>query len=350
MFSLVSADYIETQGGRVGTVKVASGTLRVRVGSLVVESDPRIREVQTRLEAGTQVRILGRQDGWYRIEPPPGVFFYVSADFSERISEREARELMRKQPASLATTERTPHATLAADATPQPPANEEETTMSPPAEPMRIVEPRPAEQAGMVDGSGGSAPLAAASRSEPATPPAAAPAQGSRSLRERLSAMEPAMIRALRSPPNAASDQEWVDRLRPLVNQRQDASVADRASFWMIRFQSRINRGRASSPTTPAAATTGESVEARGVLYPSFEVPAGPYGLRYRLVTPHTNRVTAYVEFDPLLGLNPSRLVGKYVGVTGEPYLEPTKRVQVIRARSTTTLATPDGGGREGGG
>ena len=348
-FSLVSADYVDVGGDGVGTINVASGTLRVRVGSQVIESDPRIREVQTRLDAGAKVRILGRQDGWYKIAPPEGVYFYVSSDFSEIVSEQQARELASQQRVSLDRRVDQPGAVQAADVTPTKHDNADGAVDAPPARPMEQLRPLadtdnaasgtpPTDVAGEVQGRGFNEATPAA----PAAPAAIATWLG------RLIAWEPEMLSDLRLPPNEARDRTWVQRLQPIAQQREDAVAADRAAFWIIRFDQRTPQSRPSEPLQRPSEFP--EMQARGVLYPSFQVPAGPYGLRYRLVEPHTNRVVGYAEFDPQRGVNPRELIGKYVGVSGEPFEEPTQRVQVIRVWSTTILSTAGGKSRDGGG
>jgi hypothetical protein len=73
VFSLVAAEYVDRRGPSAGIVSVRSGTLRVRVGSLVRDVDPLQAEVQTLLERGAAVQIVAEQGPWLRIVPAPGV-------------------------------------------------------------------------------------------------------------------------------------------------------------------------------------------------------------------------------------------------------------------------------------
>src|SRR5205085_6799858 len=50
----------------------------VRTGS---ELNPMKTTVQTKLDAGTDVKIVGEQEEYYKIEPPPGAYLYVQKDF-----------------------------------------------------------------------------------------------------------------------------------------------------------------------------------------------------------------------------------------------------------------------------
>ena len=96
VYSIVSADYIETVGENRGIVRVVT-TLRVRVGSDIQPRDPLLSEVQVRLPSGAEVRILGHlDDRWLKIAPPKDVYVYVFGDYVERIDEAEAQRLMNR--------------------------------------------------------------------------------------------------------------------------------------------------------------------------------------------------------------------------------------------------------------
>src|SRR4051794_649725 len=75
-FSYVGKAYVERRGdGGVGRVTTAAN---VRTGS---ELNPMKTTVQTKLDAGTDVKIVGEQEEYYKIEPPPGAYLYVQKDF-----------------------------------------------------------------------------------------------------------------------------------------------------------------------------------------------------------------------------------------------------------------------------
>lgn len=93
VFSYVAALYIQRRPDGTGVVSVQSGTLRVRVGSLVRDLDPERSDVQTRLENGAVVQIVGQEGDWLKIVPPPGVWFHVSQDFVTPISDEAASRL-----------------------------------------------------------------------------------------------------------------------------------------------------------------------------------------------------------------------------------------------------------------
>lgn len=94
-FSYVGKAYVERRGdGSVGRVTTAAN---VRTGS---DLNSMKTTVQTKLEAGTDVRILAEQDEYYKIDPPPGAYLYVKKDFVapvERIG-AEGEEIAVKAP------------------------------------------------------------------------------------------------------------------------------------------------------------------------------------------------------------------------------------------------------------
>lgn len=83
IYSLISGEFVDTLDHKDGVVN--GDNVRVRAGSLL--TDDRY-QVQTQLKKGDRVRILGRNDdGFLRIEPPPGVTLWVHASFVERVSD-----------------------------------------------------------------------------------------------------------------------------------------------------------------------------------------------------------------------------------------------------------------------
>jgi len=97
-FSLISKDYVRRDGNE-GTV---TGThVRVRAGSEVMPA--RTDRIQTRLNVGDKVNILGELGDFYKIEPPAGVHLWISADYV-KASGAEPLTTMPTQPAPPPTT------------------------------------------------------------------------------------------------------------------------------------------------------------------------------------------------------------------------------------------------------
>lgn len=101
--SLVASEFIDRVGGASGVVNVDT-SLRVRVGSDVQQRDPELSEVQTRLQPGDEVEILGQlNEQWLKITPPTGVHVYIWGDFTERVSEEETARIAANKPSAKPT-------------------------------------------------------------------------------------------------------------------------------------------------------------------------------------------------------------------------------------------------------
>ena len=80
---------------------VTGNFIRVRAGSVKVPP-VNARQVQTKLNYGTVVQVIGERDDFYKIVPPPGCYFWISLDYIRSIGPvtAEAAKSMRSQVAS----------------------------------------------------------------------------------------------------------------------------------------------------------------------------------------------------------------------------------------------------------
>ncbi|MEP0848202.1 MAG: hypothetical protein HRF50_15435 [Phycisphaerae bacterium] len=301
-FSLVSAEYVQRAGDDAGVVAVRSGTLRVRVGSSISESDPMTHEVQSLLPNGAPVRILGQDGGWLRIVPPADVYYYVSADFVEPIGEDLARTL----------------------ATAPPPA---------PAS-------APAPAAG-----------AALERLEPAAPATRPAAAGTSSWAQRLQGAEAAVAAENAKP---VLEQVWSPillQINPIAMQREQVDVARQAESLIQRVRQAVaaqNQARAvttatqpaaANPVQPARPVQPGKFDAEGLLRATFALPASEHGLRYKLIDPFTYKVRAYAEVPFGTGINATAAVGRYVGIRGERVMDVDYGAPLYRVSQMTVLS-----------
>ena len=65
--------------------QVRGNQVRVRAGSINVVPPANASEIQTRLNFGDEVRIIGARDNFYKIECPQGCYFWVALDFVEPV-------------------------------------------------------------------------------------------------------------------------------------------------------------------------------------------------------------------------------------------------------------------------
>jgi hypothetical protein len=315
VFSIVAARYIERVGDRRGVVRVNT-TLRVRVGSDIQRRDPLLSEVQTRLPPDAEVEIVGELDPhWLKIVPPKGVHVYISGDFVEQVSAEVAKRLRAARRSS------TPPVSTAS---------------------------RP------------SRPTVAGATTRPARPPELTGPWGRR--------LKPILTRIELEGRKPAGEQSWdliLDRLEPIAAQREEPQVARLAAEWTREVRQHAQDQAALRAGQEVARRSEEGrarqarelqeirraadqlkapspFDARGVLRPSFVLPAGPYGMRYKLQDPFTHKVRAYVELPTELDIDVQTCLGKYVGIRGER--KPVEGVSVPLFRVTKmTVLNPDG-------
>jgi hypothetical protein len=311
VFSLVGAQYIERVGEDRGLVKVDT-SLRVRVGSDIQPRDPMLSEVQTRLERGAEVRILGPLDGgWLRIVPPDGVCAYVASDYVEQIAPELAEQLRAAKTSAVTAVSEGPAqpAEPTAQSAEQPDLSGPwGLRLAPVLESVEAEQQKPADEQSW----------------EPLTTQL-------RPIAEQREEPQVARLAAARlEEVNRRAQQQTVAR-----QAREIARQAEQRQARHERELESIRRAREDRQARP-------DFDARGVLRPSFAVPAGPYGLRYKLENPFTHQVAAYVEFPTELGVDATACVGKYVGVRGEAQTIKGISVSILRVSHLTVL-NPNG-------
>ena len=296
VFSLVSAAHVELGPNKRGVVAVERGKLRVRVGSAVRKLDPSRSEVQTLLPREAVVQVRENLGEWLKIDPPAGVFVYVWAEFTERISESDALQWLRDQEAVLnPDSVQKPAAKSAADADGV----------------KHAADQRPPS----IDLSG--------------------------RWGVQLAAVEGGVEAEAKKP---IVDQEWsgvISELGPIASQRNEPEVARLAAAWIARLHERVTDQdlvRQAGAISRRQARAREQHErelagieqarrqrakapdfvARGELATSFAFDRKTHPRRYRLLDPLSRRIEAYVDFPPGYGGDPKALVGKLIGVRGK--------------------------------
>ncbi len=366
-FSYVSGEYIRRVSPELGVVAITDGTLRVRVGSTLTDSDPMTHEMQTRLNNGAEVRIVGEFGTWLRIVPPPDVFCYISEDLVA-VEGDTAFEAPRPGDPPVIITQPTAEFTIP-QVEPQPSGST--PTPTDVAVSDSAVAPRPVEPATVGDG-----PWARRVRvieewiaAERTKPPAR---QDWQSIVAQLQAVqnqfeEPraaeratALVREIESRPVGAppTSIEPTPSLpaSPATVERPAAGVSSSADGTAMPTASPqspsaapVDLPRGAPPAAsdvsqsqPASTDAGSGkFDAQGVLHPTFAIPVGANGLRYRLIDPVTKRVRAYVEFPFELSVSPSASVGRYVGIRGTLVVEADFAAPLYRATSLTTMQPP---------
>ena len=289
-FYFVAARYVERTGDKSGTVKVSTTPLNVRVGSQVMTIDPEKADVVGQIGNGTQLEILSQEGEWLRIAAPAGIACYISEDFVERVGDAEGSSAMAKQPA-VATGEKPAVSGEALKPTTSAPALSKEDLAGNWGQQFDRLEQKIQAEA--------EKPILQ---------------QSWDAIAENLK-----RIAAQREEPQiAAAAESWIPRVeRQRIEQdtqRQRARVAARDQQGKAQLEGEMANIKKSSDEFDGRT----DFEAIGMLRPTFALPVGENGLRYKLVDPTTNQTRAYIEIPTELGLEIKTINGKYVGIFGE--------------------------------
>jgi hypothetical protein len=302
VFSRVSAEHVDVQGEGRGVVSVKSGKLRVRVGGTQRDTDPLRAEVQTLLPVGAEVRIREREGEWLKIDPPTGVFVYVSEEYAERISEEDARRWLRDE--EIAAGGSGSDVELASDIEHPTPAGPDRAMQNPPV-----------------------------------APPSVQPDLSGKHGRD-LAGLENRIEQEAQKP---VLEQEWdaiINEMNGVASQKDEPQAARLAAAWTVRLRERVADQeliRQAREISRRQARGREQLEqelerirraqqeladdgpydARGELAQSFAFDRERHPRRYRLVNPLSDRIEAYLEFPESMKTDPRALLGRYVGVRG---------------------------------
>lgn len=305
MYSLVEQNYLDvSQDGR-GIVN--ADRVNVRAGA---DSTPHVYARQLKLDRGAEVRILGKRQAtlggqtmsFYQIEPPPGAYVWIKADYVE------AADGELESPSAEATEEQ--------------------------SEPNRSDEPRVAAM--------GEIPSTTDATAAPAAPsalPDAADGSGSPVLRERLATIEtdlkaefekPLLDRRFAPVRGAFAElahqdtdrvvkrfaelrldqiDHQIQMIETILSLREQDRELDDYRQEAIQARAEI---RVSTIDVPRTFTLAGELR-RSHIYDSPALPC-----RYRLVDPAETppRTLAYVEIPKEAELDPVPLLGRYVGIS----------------------------------
>jgi len=289
-FCYVDKSFVIRDRGDKGVVK--GDNVYVRAGSELPEHARNRTCVATSLSKGAEIKIISEHpDGYYRIVPPKGAFYWISRQFVRRvggpgtpIGERAGR-----------------------------PPTEDATTLAEGAE----KKAEPAEESPGIRTAGlGAAPAA----SQPAKPPKLlhvwqkkcdlVDAELKAALRQKPPPEDQLRTLRKRFVPIAEQNQEDVPRAYAKIRIKQIDVLLERAVF-----RARINRITAKLPRAePKVAATRAALPVR----PDYEgklVRSFAFEGRYRIVDRDDGKTLVYLEFPPECGIAPAPLVGRYVKV-----------------------------------
>lgn len=331
-YCLVGKAWVEKRGdGSIGRVRDGSNNVNVRIASNL---NNMITKVAMQLHSGTDVKILGEQDEYFKIAPPAGTFMWVHQKFVEPVKRVEVinnngqLEVRPLDPNKTLT-----QANVSTPNTPDKPAS----VVTPNNVAPLTLNPSPTDS---IPSNGSSSPAA----------PTTAPAQTAISSAEKEFDTLEARFNELSKLP---LEQQPVDELlvgyEKLVADKQlPESMLRMAEFRLkglkIRKEALIQyeetkklRDRLAEQTKPLEAEGSEIAQrleenrirqftAVGTLRPS----ALPFGGKtlYRLTDPATGRTVVYINSDDP---NVLKLEGLFIGIRGEVTEDPVRRIKFIR-------------------
>jgi len=330
-FCYVAKAYVEKHGdGSEGRV---TNTLNVRVGSTLNAMKTKLA---MKLDAGTNVQILGEQDEYFKIKPPEGVFVYVNKQFVDAVK------------------------VLASDTQAQTPATQPELAQAQPAENTggssgESWAPSPTEQATPatqptntavaenvpVNNSTGNG-ASAAPTTEPASQPSVASAEAefdqleiayADMLKQPLDQQDiPSMISSYQKMSASNQLPESLRRVAEAKSRFLASREKDRQEFLAVKKQQDEARQRQQ-----AILAEREEIQQRlrekevkyytavGTLRPS-SVQSGSTTL-YRLTDPANGRTVVYIRTnDSKLG----GMIGQFIGVRGEVTTDQQLSLRVV--------------------
>lgn len=344
-FSYVGKAYVERRGdGGIGRVTTAAN---VRTGS---ELNPMKTTVQSKLEPGTDVKIQGEQEEYYKIDPPPGAYLYVQKDYVvpvERIR-TEGEEVAANPPAKVEQPAQPPPATDGTGTTgkiadiaagPQgeareTPAVDGETRAPTATSPVVTNDPSPTEPRSPATGPADSRPASADARFEKL--------EGEFEAASQRPVIDQPVDELLTGYQELVKEDVLAESLKRIADvriaalkvrkQTREEFAAVRKSQEEMTARRQALQAEREELAEQIKATNVEFFAAVGTLRTS-SLQQGPRGTTlYRLTDPETGRTLVYVRSaDREFGA----LVNQFVGVKGELNADPLLRMKVIAPSET---------------
>ncbi len=268
-----------------------------------------------RVCAGELLRAVGREYGWFRIIPTEEVYSVVAADYIERTGPHTG----------IVRVDTTLRVRVGSDIQPRAPLLSEVQTRLTPGSVVEVIGPL------------GEGWLKI-------RPPRGVYVYVSEDYVERISDELARELRARSSPTTgAASTAPATARpaTAPAATSRP-ATVPAAASRPTASESCPIHGAPAGRPQRRAAVKPPPEplTVVVGLLEPCFDLQAGPYGMRYQILSTDRRHVLAYVEFPPELGFEAPREVGKYVRIEGVWRRRPHVKVRIMEVRKAHVIGT----------
>jgi hypothetical protein len=351
-FSYVGKAFVDRhgEGGKAGKV---NNTANVRAGSSM---NPMKTTIQTKLVPGADVKIVGEEDEYFRIEPPPGAYLYVSQQFVRPIGPAEG--IAAAQP-SRPDASATPGA-VATD--PLPSAGDTQAKAgTDTANSATDVDTATRQSADALlatpGGTGNSTGAGAATQpgvTGQTTQPAAVTAADAKfeeleaefNEASRKPVLDQPIADLLSRYEKAAQDDRLPESLKRIADARMAAlKVREEAKTQLLATRKSQEEMKQRNQALVAERqelaerikeTQVDYYTAVGTLRPS-SLQQGPRGtILYRLTDPDTGRTLVYLRSADKNELGP--LLNQFVGVRGELRKDPLLRLNVIQPTETKAI------------
>jgi hypothetical protein len=340
-FSYIGRAFVDRHGdGKAGKV---NNTANIRAGSSM---NPMKTTIQTKLVAGADVKILGEEDEYYKIEPPAGAYLYVSQQFVRPIGPADG--IAAAEGAASAGA-----APAASDAQANAGASTDPSNASKPAQSdVDAANRRTAEALAAIPGTPSPSAAGAATQPGITDQQATQPATAVSASDEKFEALEAEFAEASRKPvldqpiadfvaryQQASQDDRLPESLKRIADARLAAlKVRDEAKTQLLATRKSQDEMKQRNQALVAERqelaerikeTQVDFYTAVGTLRPS-SLQQGPQGtILYRLTDPDTGRTLVYLRSADKTQL--SGLLNQFVGVRGELRKDALLRLNVIQ-------------------
>ena len=355
-FSYVGKAFVDRHGdGKQGKT---NNTANVRAGSSM---NPMKTTIQTRLVAGQDVKILGEEDEYYRIEPPQGAYVYVSDQFVRPIGPVDG--LVAAQPGA-----NKPDAPAGAGSAEQPapgdaranagtaPGPDADAAFRQPPSPEGFDDTNRRATDAIANATGSSTQPGAADAASPPSVPSTAPTTAADATFEQLEAdfadasqkpvMEQPLPDLLARYTKATEDGTLPESLKRIADARiaaikvrqeaRDQLQVARKNQEEMKLRNQSLLAERQELEERIKETQVEFYTAVGTLRPS-SLQQGPRGtMLYRLTDPDTGRTLVYLR-SPTKG-ELGTLLNQFVGVRGQVRKDPLLRLNVIQPTETKAI------------
>ena len=329
-FSYVNAAFVDHPGDS-SAGKINRDNVNVRAGSL---TNAMKTTVQTHLDSGAQVEIIGKEEEFLKIKPPAGAYLYVKKDFVTVAHPAMAANPDTANPQPAAPTAQNPPAAVAPIPNPQIDAANAILTSTPTTAPSAPVAAAPTTNP---------SPLAAAPSTQPAAaaPPPPSPEELFAQFESKFSDISK---QSLDSQPldelianyqSIAKSDQLSDELKSVVRIRiatLQARVGNKAKLVELQRLEKLAAARQLALQAEQQELAERLKQSQiqvfvavGTLQPSSLQVGG--GTLYRLVDPATGRTEIYVRTSDA---KITALMGQFIGINGEPTTDPQLSLRVI--------------------